>query len=90
MGFFGDVFSSVGSVLGPVGSLVGGIFTNSANQKMASDNRDWQREVSSTAHQREVADLKAAGLNPILSAGGAGAATGAGAQATMINPAGVS
>ena len=88
MGLFGDIFGSVSSWLGPVGSLAGGIFTNSANQEMASDNRDWQTYMSNTAHQREVADLKAAGLNPILSAGGTGAATGAGAQATMINPAG--
>lgn len=88
MGLFGDIFGSVGSWLGPVGDVVGGVFTNSANASQASDNRAWQERMSGTAHQREVADLKAAGLNPILSAGGAGAATGSGAQATMINPAG--
>lgn len=88
MGLFGDIFSSVGSWLGPVGSLAGGLFTNSSNASQASANRSWQEHMSGTAHQREVADLKAAGLNPILSAGGAGAATGSGAQATMINPAG--
>lgn len=37
---------------------------------------EWERERAKNAHQWEIEDLKKAGLNPVISAGGSGAVTG--------------
>lgn len=59
------------------------------NSAEAEKNRSWQQFMSSSAHQREIEDLKKAGLNPVLSVlGGNGASTTSGATASSQAPSG--
>ena len=63
--------------------LMSAASTNNAwSAEQAQKQMDFQERMSNTAHQREIADLKAAGLNPVLSARLGGASTPSGASAT--------
>lgn len=75
-----------------VNTVVGGAIAdrqqtkqNQFNAEQAQLNRDFEERMSSTAYQRQVQDMQAAGVNPALMYGGSGASgasTPAGSAAT--------
>lgn len=70
-----------------MGQYVGQQETNQANARQATRQMQFQAEMSNTAYQRAMADMKKAGLNPLLAYEQGGASTPSGAAAHMENPA---
>lgn len=72
----GEMFSSA---LG----FLGGERANSLSQSSAREQMAFQREMSNTAYQRATADMRAAGINPMLAYQQGGASSPAGASTTF-------
>lgn len=78
MGLFGSIGKVLGAASDTIGggllsgglSLVGGQIQNSSAKSAANAANAFTTEQLKNRHQWEVQDLKKAGLNPILSAGG--------------------
>lgn len=73
-----------GAAVGSAGaSYFGQHKANKDTRRMVKDQMSFQERMSNTAHQRQMEDMRQAGLNPILSARYGGSSTPSGASAAM-------
>lgn len=77
--------SWLGNFAGAALGAVGGFFANRQQSKQFAANYDLAKDQLYRQHQIEVADLRAAGLNPILSANGGNSTFGASSGGSYEN-----
>lgn len=89
------LLSSIGKVVGSLSGAtlggaalqtLGGVYANQRQVSSAREQMAFQERMSSTAYQRAMADMRKAGLNPILAYQKGGASAPGGAQANIRNP----
>ena len=86
MGFLKSVSKFIASPLGGAAtSLLGGVGQGLGSYKSAQKQMKFQREMSNTAIQRQMADMRKAGINPILAGKYGGASTPSGASYSIPN-----
>lgn len=86
MGLISAVTKAITSPLGALGLKAGGAaLQNSAQKQMAKNQMQFQERMSNTAYQRAMADMRKAGLNPILAGKLGGASTPGGAMPNIAN-----
>lgn len=82
---YGALASLGGSVISGISSAFGASRQNKAAKQMAREQMDFQERMSNTAYQRSMADMKAAGLNPMLAYSQGGASAPSGTSAPVVN-----
>lgn len=91
-GFLGSIAGALGLGAGPsgaaaVGGGMGSLFSSALQYSNAEQNRSFQRSMDDTKYQRSMADMKKAGLNPLLAGNlGAASAPSGASMGTIENP----